>query len=348
MMNKYHGRDRVFDFAKFLAIGMVILWHLISWDEHYAGKSFLVNYIIGYNMPLFFLISGYFSRKMHETHDWRALLLRLISYIWPMLVFSILDVLFAMLCGKKINLVGFWLHDFFLCFWFFWCLGLCDISTFVVFCMPRKSGFYLFCMLCVLFIIVWLIPLGLYCYGSMVPFYWIGIFLLPYIYSRIDNQNMTWIGVCACGVYIVVSALEGDVRSNGMGFYWFKMPLNNFEWLGLGIMISRFFMGVLGSVGLVAILRICISHIKSLEKMSSLGQTTLGVYCLHRYMVSEDISRGFTGGGEVWLKVAYALGIFIVSHVFVILTRRLQFLDVLFWGPRRLFSRKSNADMQAN
>lgn len=78
--------------VKFLAMFMVVYWHVISYRPGFelsSRPSYAANFIIAVNMPLFFMVSGFFSRHLHESGNWAKLAARLKLYFWPVVVFSL-------------------------------------------------------------------------------------------------------------------------------------------------------------------------------------------------------------------------------------------------------------------
>ena len=76
-------RDLFFDVAKFFAILMVVFGHVQTASQMTWGAPYIKNFIIGVNMPLFFAISGYFTRRMDSTGSWRYLVIRIANLLWP-------------------------------------------------------------------------------------------------------------------------------------------------------------------------------------------------------------------------------------------------------------------------
>jgi len=129
-------RDPFFDLLKFVAMFMVVYWHVMSYRPGFdlaTMPSRAANFIISMNMPLFFMISGYFSRRLHESGDWKKLGHRLVTYFWPLATVS-----FIVLCLETIvwqehtfsqipllTLKAFLFHG-----WFFYALAICEVGTF--------------------------------------------------------------------------------------------------------------------------------------------------------------------------------------------------------------------------
>lgn len=329
------NRDDALDIVKFVAIMMVILWHLLSKDLYYSGSSVAVNLIIGCNMPIFFCLSGYFSRKMHRSHNLQNLIARIVSYIWPIGIFSLVDLLLAATLKNDVALLKFWVRDLFFCFWFFCCLSLCEIVTFVVYLAGGGDTKRLALLFTGAFLFAWAIPFGLYSFVSMVPFYWFGCFLFQTMYDKMRYGG--WILLCGLAliIYVTVSMLEGDIRVNGMGFYWFKMPLIRFTWRGFAIMLSRYSMGILGIMGMVSIMYWVVRHVCILKFISRLGRTTFGVYFLHRYFVDPDFGLGQFANNIHGLfgKIICTVVIFIICHCLFLWTKKVNLFNLALWGP---------------
>ena len=187
-MSTENKRDETFDLVKFAAIFMVIMWHCYpsGWHASTDGciDSVAVNAIIGCNMPLFFMISGYFARRMYATCDWRLQLIRLVGYLWPVMIFSIVDVGVAFIHDAHMHFTDRFFHSLIFCFWFFCCLTLCELTTFGATYVAKVTRVNLAIILSLIFLVFWSIPYGVYYYIAMVPFYWIGCFALPQLYEK--------------------------------------------------------------------------------------------------------------------------------------------------------------------
>lgn len=118
---------------------MVVYGHVVCWRPGFSISempSFAENFIIAVNMvnmPLFFMISGYFSQRLHESRDWTRLSNRLISYAWPMAFFAIfLATLEGLVLGRMpiLQIPILALKKFLFTNWFFYALASCDIITF--------------------------------------------------------------------------------------------------------------------------------------------------------------------------------------------------------------------------
>ena len=76
-------RDPIIDVAKAVAMFMVVYLYVMFYRpgcDLRDNPSYAINFIISVAMPLFFMISGYFSRCLHESGDVVKLLNRFILY----------------------------------------------------------------------------------------------------------------------------------------------------------------------------------------------------------------------------------------------------------------------------
>ena len=130
-------RDPAFDLMKFIAIFMVVYWHVMSYRSGFdlaTMPSYAANFIISVNMPLFFMVSGYFSRRLHESGDWRRLANRLVKYFWPITTFAFFFALVESIVEHKYSIaaIPLWtLKKFLFGHWFFFALALCDVIIFL-------------------------------------------------------------------------------------------------------------------------------------------------------------------------------------------------------------------------
>ena len=331
-------RDITFDLAKCVAIYMVIVWHCYpgNWHATDWASALPVNLIIGCNMPLFFLISGYFARRMFLTCDWRALVVRLIGYLWPVFIFSLLDTGVAYFHDPQLSVWHKWAHIFMTCFWFFCCLSLCEVTTYFAFWANKYWKVSVIGLLAAVFLLFWIIPLGVYYYVAMVPFYWFGVFALPLIYER---KYACAVGVVCLFVYVVFAFIEGDITTNGLGFYWDRMRLWDPSWIGFVRMMARYLMGLLGAGGCLLALKAVGGRSAFVRTLAMFGTTTLGVYFLHRYAVMEWYRIPIASQVGIGVYCGLSVAVLFACHCLVRASNKVEWLKFIFWGPGPLVKR---------
>ena len=135
------GRVPFWDVLKFFAILLVVYGHVSGAFGCKVLEPYISNFRVGMNMPLFFIISGYFAAKTIERGDWRKLGRHLVGYFWPLaavsVVFAALSVLFHVE-GRGCGFIGYTGRRFLFAGWFLWCLAICFVITFL--CRRVASG----------------------------------------------------------------------------------------------------------------------------------------------------------------------------------------------------------------
>lgn len=186
-------RDPYFDLIKFVAIFMVVLSHVQSYRPGFSFgdmPSLSLIFIMVVNMPLFFMVSGYFAYGLHQSGNWVKLLDRLVSYFWPMAFFAILSALLECFLLNKYPLVTvpvFVAKKFLLQGWFFWALASCEICTFIAYRIGTSNlqRFLIGGLAYIIFVAISGRVPHAYNIVSMIPFYWVGlIFLYPIMMNR--------------------------------------------------------------------------------------------------------------------------------------------------------------------
>ena len=148
-------RDPIIDVAKAVAMFMVVYLYVMFYRpgcDLRDNPSYAINFIISVAMPLFFMISGYFSRCLHESGDVVNLLNRFILYFWPLaisaLVFPVVDKLVTgQHLWPQVPLLA--LKKFLFCGWFFYTLAVCELIAYLWFRRPRTRWRIPICLLAV-------------------------------------------------------------------------------------------------------------------------------------------------------------------------------------------------------
>lgn len=78
-------RDPYFDLVKAIGITMVVFCHIMVIAPDGMFPVWINNFRIGMNMPIFFVISGYFAWPMVEALNWRKLVRNIRAYLTPAL-----------------------------------------------------------------------------------------------------------------------------------------------------------------------------------------------------------------------------------------------------------------------
>lgn len=317
-------RDPFFDIVKFIAMFMVIYSHVVFYRPGFdlvAMPSYAMNFILVVNMPLFFMVSGCLSRRLHESRDWLKLVNRLVRYFWPLMVFSCVFAVYECIAGHLYSFSGIslcCLKKFLFCHWFFFVLAVCDVITFLIWkngtrdCTKVLLGVMVFC--------VCLASSGRVLYATkivaMIPFYWIGLVFLPKILS---SRRMVMLVVVCLGLSIIIFSTYffGNIATNGLSFYWDWLDIWHPSKDKIIRMIERFVIGGVGCLSIMCALKLIVENIPSTAIFAILGTETLGIYlfqgnvikCFSNRIVSLD-------AGPLEVLIA-SLAVFAVCFVLV-------------------------------
>lgn len=249
-------RNPLFDAIKFLAILMVVYWHVL-----YASPlrpTVVINFIVGCNMPIFFLVSGYFLWGNVEKGDWRKFVRHLYGYFVP---FVCCSVLFAMLSpcfglcelsAKGVVLAGIKRGLF--GGWFIWSLAFCYVVAFMI-ARLIKAPLWLFLAYALLEIGLLFVSgyQGIIYHPytrSMFPYFVIGMLVRYKDWKPWEDRQ---IGFVSLALFLAVVFFEDSILSNGMGFYWTDTSYVAFGApKGAMQMFARPIVGCLGTLGLLS------------------------------------------------------------------------------------------------
>lgn len=322
------------DVLKFVAMLMVVLGHVMGHLKCDFGSPYMGNFFTGMNMPLFFMISGYFAVRTIEDGNWQKLGRHLIGYFWPLAVFSCVFSVLALVFhvkGFENGFVGYAGRWFLFGSWFIWCLAICFVVTFL--CRRPVPGLRFYVVMgCVYLILMGLE--GIWHMGNvraMVPFFLVG----AYVLRKWALWEIPRVGCVCLLLYFAGVVLQGDIHQNGLSFYTgdttfvgIKADARN-----LILFIGRLVNGFVGSVGVMWLVFFALKRVKSIEVLAHFGTTTLGVYLLHQWILERLCLEGTMNGliGFAWAIAISAL-LFLICHCFVRLSRSCRRCRLLLWG----------------
>lgn len=307
-------RDPYFDVLKFVAILLVVFGHARSLSGCAIGQPFLGNFTVGMNMPLFFVISGYFSARTIESGDWGKLGRHVFGYFWPAavvsVVFAALSILFH-LPDSKYGVIGCAGRNFLFGVWFLWCLAICFVLTF--FCARLKRMHFRWGGILFLIIIlpcmdgVW----HMANVRSMLPHFLIGAFVI----RKWELWKVRWVGALCLSLFLVVVFVQGDVRDSGLSFYGAETTWRAFcvDWHNVLLYFARIGNGVIGSIGVMWLLYETMGKVKGLSKLEVFGTTTLWVYILHYWLLTLVFKNGLLPP-SFWAASVWTVVLFLFCH----------------------------------
>lgn len=337
-MNK--TRDPFFDVVKAIAICLVVFCHVAGIAPEGTFPLAIENFRVGMNMSIFFIISGYFVWPTIASQNWKKLGVHLQSYFQPALFFSVAALLVG-LCfngggSAKVMLRGIVVGTFVLP-WFITTLAECYVCTFFAWVIGRNVPRML-CVIGVLIATIVFRPLHagqihFSCLINMLPCFLFGALVLRRAGRRLWDSRV--IGLVCFAIFVLFVMLEGDVRTNGMNFYTADISASALKCVRNDItFILRPLAGVIGSIGVMAIIRIILDYYPRVAILAPLGTMTLGIYIFHLRPLEWMKTIGYLKfDPSCFIVVLMAVGLLAVSTFATwILTKKIGRFSKLIWG----------------
>ena len=326
------NRNPYFDVVKALAMLVVVIGHTRWAYGCHVGNPAIDNFIVGMNMPIFFMISGYFSAKTVFEGNWAKLGQHLIGYFWPLAFFSCIFALGAVgfgLEGSDKGVIGYAGRNFLFSPWFLWCLAICFGISFLSARILKVSP--LFALLAVYLLLpfltgVWYVENV----REMLPHFVFGMFVL----RMWPIWKMRYLGMTCFVVYMLVILSSNSFRVNGLSFYngetdyvhLFSSPFN------VVMLMARILLGFVGSVGILWLTHELVSKFNTWgDRIAPFGRTTLGVYILHQWILAR-CEESIPLKPTIFMTLLFALLLFISCHYLTVLLKCSKWLRKLIWG----------------
>ena len=334
-------RDVGIDVAKGFAMFLVVFIHVryyasgaaLGWDDLWAE-----NFSVMACMSTFFVLSGCFSKRLFEQGDVRKLLGRIVACLWP--VFTICACAGPLLGwvqhGRMPSIDTSFVRGILSSGWFFFCLALCDVVTFVAYRIAQGHRSALILFLAVCYLVFWSLPVGLFHVCEMAPFFWFGLFAL----RRMDELRFrSAVGVLLLVICLIPCFTCGPFEKCGLIFHFSEMHLAAFSWKGLGLMVIRIGLGLAGALGVLELVRLCVRRFSFLGVLAVFGTESLGIFFVHVLVLSvyyETAWMGWYGGGLLG-RTALSVAILLASFALVKLINANRWIRALVWNPFVLF-----------
>ena len=181
------ARETYFDFVKAIAIFMVIFFH-VRWLAPVETFPIWTNNLrVGMNMPIFFILSGYFAWPTIAAHNWRKLVGTIRCYFQPALfagvVYTIIGIIIGLVAFEPRAIVFRLLRSVFVDPWFLTTLAECYILVFLSYAIGRRTLWALVNVACVVFVLMCrpsIVKGGIHfsCLISMMPHFVFGAVVL--------------------------------------------------------------------------------------------------------------------------------------------------------------------------
>lgn len=277
-----------FDLLKCLAIFLVVCGHAIMHlSSNDKTENEFYTFIYSFHMPLFMLISGFFSAKSLELPFRDLFKKKFIQLIYPCISFGIIFYLIDLLVFKIEN--NGIINYFYNIFWFLKSCFLCYLIFY--FCLRISATHkYLGCLIGLLisqvipaFKITWMLPFFIAGYilfqnytqfvNKAKYFFWPSLFL--FIILFLVSRKMEPIDLVS---------LKNELLSGNLTFLREYFIFH----------ILRLVIGSAGSIMIISAILLLSNKIginKTPHILTAFGQQTLGIYIIQTYLLEELLSR---------------------------------------------------------
>lgn len=336
------ARDPIYDFLKGVMMLLIIGGHLVGLKviapTVKEGVSYFSNFCIAVEMPVFFIISGYFARKTLDDRNIWKILSNLANFIWPMISFGWLFGLILWLVGS-IDFMAMVKYPIVMArgLWFLRVLFWVYLLSAVICYFARQTW-----MRNILFLLAYVALL----FNPIVSHHWImheephmlPFFVFGLLCLRRYELHKLWRVAMPCGVvFLTIVFLEGNVHTNGMRFYAVDPTWTGcFGTLRVTICtFGRFVVGITGTVFLLWLTARLLDLLPRLSILAVFGTTTLGVYVIHQWVLARLSCLSFfpLSGAYCWTVAVVAFG---ACHMCISSICRMEILNNVFFSPWKL------------
>ncbi len=341
------SRIPTFDIAKAVVLLMVVGGHLVGngivancneWCDPYFA-----NFKDGVTMPLFYMMSGYFSATSIRNGSWGKIIARTIGFLWPVAAFGVIFGFVIGLTGTK----PLWKILLYpaarVAFggWFLLTLAIIYSACAVLVRLGRTDKQRLILLL-FFYVVLFFMPRNLPFHWSsnvfhMFPYFVFGMFVLrPY---EIHKNMLVSV---SCGIVLLVTIFfEGNCYTNGMSFYYVPsdwQTVLSSAYLSFCI-VARTVIGIAGSVFVLWLIDLLCHKFSSLDCLAFLGTTTLGIYVMHEWPLVQLKEFGCMGAPMCgYWKWPIAIGIFLLCHFLTLLIKNNAITSIVFFGSEKRLS----------
>ncbi|WP_141581089.1 acyltransferase family protein [Actinomadura sp. WMMA1423] len=298
-------RDPFFDNAKYFAILLVVAGHSLANLQNVPMAKGLYIFVYLFHMPLFIVITGYFSRNWTFSGGKARKLITNVGV--PYVVFEFAYSLYDWLAGRnhlEISLLNPYYLTWFLCALFMW-----RLSTPV-----WQQIRWPLAVATVFSLLAYMSNLGgtfdIHRVIGLLPFYVLGLTLKPQHFELLKRPIARPIGAV-----VLAAGLAGTyVVMNHMSRNWIYWKHPNYA-LGVGN-----FTGTLMRIAMFACAIVLVAAFLSLIPRREHWFTNLGAYTLYAYLLHGFVTRAlnFTGWwGADWMHTPAGVVIVVAGALIV-------------------------------
>lgn len=327
-------RIKIFDIIKLFAIFLVVWGHVLLHLQNYEFKIWenpLYRGINSFHMPLFMMISGFFSAKVMVPFK-EFFLKKFHQLIIPSLTFGIIFVIsWHFVCGGEI------VKPYVLGYWFLKSAFSCAILYYIAMHFRSKWVGFLITIIVSQFIYFYQIN------WMYIPFI-IGAYLFHHKESLIKRG---WITTLISGIIYWLMFFSWNVEMASMG--WFKLykylfypNIHNLPF-PLFCFVYKMIMGVCGSLFFISLFIDCAKYFKENRFgniLASWGTLTLGIYLWQAILLEHMMMKTINLANIEWVLFNFVVSPLISVGVLILcgwLTKWMkgnQWLSYIFLGSK--------------
>ena len=335
-----NGGDRarlpLFDVVKALMMLWVVWGHLglygiVGIPE--GNYPHLLNAKIGVNMPMFFVISGYFAASTFARGGWSKIAARALGFLWPQTALAVCVAVAGFLLAMDFSASV----EYLLTIWFLRTMLVVYVLAALAY-KPFKSEAMRWAAMIVIYGLMIFLPVPLKAFwigqsAHMFPYFVFGLMVL----RKYELYKKAWISLL-CGLFFFVAViLEGNSPTVGMSFWngvthWADVIASPYN---IVTFFARTAVGIAGSVFVLFVIDQLLRVCPRLSFIGTLGTTTMGVYVLHEVaLINAGAKLSFLPLPS-WTRWLVAIAYLLICHLVVVLVRRYSVSRFLFFGDEK-------------
>lgn len=280
----------LFDLLKCFAIFLVIWGHC---EQHFYDTDCLDNpiytHIYSFHMPLFMMISGYFSESSLKLRFKDFFIRKLTQLLLPCIVWGGILCLINIFINREVlslSSIGYiFIHNL----WFLKSLFCCYLLAYCGLRMFKKNFFG-----CILLLLCQFYPFNLY---IMFPCFLAGMLLRRYDLLWQDQRTSSIILFISTVLFLFLSFYWDKSFWYNKYFNWISFLIHgdvNVQLMALYRQIFRIAIGLSGSMSIIMLFYLIFTNCKwnkFLDVISNWGKYTMGVYIFQSIILEVFLSK---------------------------------------------------------
>ncbi len=322
-------RDSGWDSVKAILIYLVILGHCLQYlliGNYWENPLYKAIYL--FHMPLFILLSGYFSSSCMRPQAWRNIPSQLRRLGLP-----ILTVILAQIALLSYRL---WQQDLapttaqlLSCargLWFLWVLLECWIAALL--CFHFSSRLWRLLSTILIMLLGGYLPYGSY-FISLWPFFLLGLYLKQGGF-QFKHIRLSWLWTLPLA---------------GLGWYFFRSEWSLYyapklwNMLALEYFILRSSIALVASASFLILVKLILTA-RLNTMLRGIGSCTMGIYVLQTYLFFSGMGRGILSKwgltqGEALLPLIFTAPLILLAcYGIYLISRKIRLIRLFLYGEK--------------